>query len=39
VQTVEQLESEANDRVNSLEAKLNKAVSTAKVSNNPKMTL
>ncbi|KAF6017022.1 hypothetical protein EB796_024669 [Bugula neritina] len=33
VQTVEQLESEANDRVNSLEAKLNKAVSTAKECN------
>lgn len=31
VQTVEQLETEANSRVTSLEAKLNKAVSTAKV--------
>ena len=32
VQTVEQLENEANDRVVSLETKLNKAVTTAKVS-------
>ena len=32
VQTVEQLENEANSRVASLESKLNKAVATAKVS-------
>lgn len=32
VQTVEQLEKEANDRVVNLEGKLNKAVTTAKVS-------
>ena len=31
VQTVEQLESEANERVGKLEEKLNKAVVTAKV--------
>lgn len=31
VQTVEQLEEEANERVDKLEAKLNKAVAAAKV--------